>query len=259
MEDDEGFEDQGLLGKMGFKSQTSLVKPWSELLDRIDKFWIPGEAPHQSIIAQTRGGKSHLVRHGIIEPLCQYDKVLVIDVKGDDPTLEGFGHPVRNVPQWNWRFWNDEPDSKWFRLIVEEDWDRARTQVATALAQVRKQGGWVIYLDETRALTDPRPPGIRLQPEVEQIWLRGGSRRNCLLAGTQAPKWVPNSFYTQPQFFWVGRVEDEDSQKRLREIGSLNRSILPTIANLKKHHFLEVDNQEDERHVAISKVEYEGE
>jgi hypothetical protein len=52
-------------------------------------------------------------------------------------------------------------------------------------------------------------------------------------------------------------VEDEDSQKRLREIGSLNRNILPTIANLKKHHFLEVDNQEDERHVAISKVEYE--
>lgn len=239
----------------GLKFKPPDTIPWPDMLDRIDNLWIPGEAPHHSIVAQTRGGKSFLVRHGIIEPLCQGDKVLIIDVKGDDPTLAGFGHPVRNLPKWNWRFWNDEPDSKWFRLIVEEDWNRARSQVAQVLAQVRKEGGWTIYLDETRALTDPRPPGIRLQPEVEQVWLRGGSRNNCLLAGTQAPKWVPNSFYTQPQFFWIGRVEDEDSHKRLREIGSVNRGLLPTISSLKKHHFMEVDNQEDERHIAVSKVD----
>lgn len=254
MAEDDGYDDGDVLQLMNIRFKQPLYKKWNDVLDRIDQFWIPREAPHMSVIAQTRGGKSHLVRHGIIEPLCQNDKVLVIDVKGDDPTLDGFGHPVRQIPTWNWRFWNDEPDSKWFRLVVEEDWNRARSQVAQALATVRKQGGWVVYLDETRALTDPRPPGIRLQPEVEQIWLRGGSRGNCLIAGTQAPKWVPNSFYTQPQFFWVGRVEDEDSQKRLREIGSLNRDMLPAIGSLKKHHFMEIDNQEDDRHIAVTKV-----
>lgn len=232
---------------------------WSSVHSRVGRLWIPGDAPHHSIVAQTRGGKSYLIGNGILKHK-ERENVLIIDVKGDDPTYEEIGQPVRKLPSRFARTFNDwlsegKPREHWYRMVVSEDWGSARKQVSEALAQCYAEHNWTIVLDETRALTDPRPPGLNLSPMVEQLWLRGGSKKISVVAATQGPRWVPRSFYEQAQFHWIGCVEDEDSQKRLREIGGMEREHLQTIKDLEKRNFVYTDRQEDERFRAITMVE----
>ncbi len=235
--------------------------PWDEIHGRVGNFWIPGDAPHHSIVAQTRGGKSFLIGQGILRHK-EYDRVLIVDVKGDDPTYAEIGKPVDKIPKLGIRTFKDwlseaKPREHWYRLVVREDWNDARQQVGKALAQCYKEHDWTIVLDETRALTDARPPGLNLSPLVEQLWLRGGSKGINVVAATQGPRWVPRSFYEQAQFHWIGRIEDEDSQKRLREIGGMERYHLPVIKGLQRHHFIYTDNLDDDgiRFRGITKVE----
>jgi hypothetical protein len=231
--------------------------PFEDVKSRMEDFWLPGQAPHHSIIAQTRGGKSYLIGEGIL-PLIEDEHVLIIDVKGDDPTFKEIGKPVNRIPRRGSRTFNDwlsegKPREHWYRLIVSEDWTDARNQVGKALLDCYKEHNWTVVLDETRALTDPRIPSLNLGPIVEQMWLRGGSKGICVVAATQGPRWVPKSFYEQAQFHWIGRVEDEDSQNRLREIGGMERYHLPQIKTLPKHHFVYTDNQDDTRYRGITK------
>ncbi len=234
---------------------------WFDTHARIGNLWVPKKAPHHSIIAQTRGGKSYLIGNGIL-PHRTYNKVLIIDVKGDDPTYEQIGKPVSKIPKLmsrSFKEWITEskPREHWYRLIVHEDWAAARAQVQQALATCYTEQDWTIVLDETRALTDTRPPSLNLGPMVEQMWLRGGSKGIEVVAATQGPRWVPKSFYEQAQFHWIGIVEDEESQKRLREIGGMERYHLPVIKNLEPHQFVYTDRQSEDgvRYRARTKVD----
>lgn len=234
---------------------------WDNIHERVGGFWLPGDAPHHAIVSQTRGGKSYLIGNGILEHKTR-ERVLIIDVKGDDPTYAEIGNPVDKIPRKFTRSFNDwlseeKPKEHWYRLVVREDWKDAREQVAKALAECYREHDWTIVLDETRALTDPRPPGLNLSPLVEQLWLRGGSKGINVVAATQGPRWVPRSFYEQAQFHWIGRIEDEDSQKRLREIGGMERYHLPVIKGLQRHHFIYTDNLAEDgvRFRGITKVE----
>lgn len=235
--------------------------PWETVHQRVGEFWVPLDAPHHSIVAQTRGGKSYLIGNGILKHK-EHERVLIIDVKGDDPTYAEIGKPVNKIPSLFWRTFNDwiseaKPREHWYRLVVQEDWNDARAQVSKALAQCYKEHDWTIVLDETRALTDARPPGLNLSPMIEQLWLRGGSKGISVVAATQGPRWVPRSFYEQAQFHWIGKIEDEDSQKRLREIGGMERYHLPIIKGLERRHFIYTDNLSEDgvRFRGITKVE----
>lgn len=215
---------------------------WDVVAKELDGMWAFDNAPHHSIIGLTGSGKSYLATRGIL-PLVEHDKVLIIDNKGDDPTLRGIGKPVKQLPhptvvKWKMRQRDRKPRDLWYRLVVTDDWTAARIQVKDAIERVWNDQRWVVVLDETRSLTDPREPGLRLRAYCELIWTKGRSRQVPLIAMTQAPSWVPASFYDQPSFVWIGRINDEDKQKRLREIGGLSRAHLPVIQNLKKRQFL---------------------
>jgi hypothetical protein len=213
-------------------------KPWDEVRYEIYRKWEPKNNPHHSIISISGGGKSYLATRGLL-PMRGWRRNVIIDVKGDDETLDDVGKKVRELPR------NDpmlrkrrDADSLWYRLVVYDDWAKAREQVKNALAHCYRQGNWTIFVDETRNLTDPRVPSLNLRNYVEQIWLRGRSRGVEMVAMTQAPRWVPSSFYDQPSFVWIGRINDERAHQRLREIGGLKRAHLPIIQTLQKREFL---------------------
>lgn len=224
---------------------TPLVIPrvsWDAIRAEIHRTWIPLESPHHSIIGQTGSGKSYFATRGIMS-LIQHDKVLIIDVKGDDPTLRGYGKAVKELPpKWQIemtrRKRNRQPRELWYRLLITPDFDSGRAQVKEALSRVWKEGKWFVVIDETRYLTDRRLPSLNLGAYVERLWTFGRSREISVIAMTQAPKWVPSSFYDQPSFVWIGRINDEDAQKRLREIGGLQKAHLPVIYSIKKREFL---------------------
>jgi hypothetical protein len=227
-------------------------RPWEEVRKDIYDRWKPNDAPHHSIICLTGGGKSYLYTRGLL-PMRGFRRCLILDVKGDDETLEGVGQRVRQVPNSDrWGRDRRKPDSLWYRLIIHDDPKKAQEQVRGALAHVYKQGDWTIFVDETRHLTDPRAPSLGLRSYVEQLWLKGRSRRVEVVGATQAPRWMPSSFYDQPSFVWIGRINDERAHQRMREIGGLKRGHLGIIQKLQKREFLVVGDSGD--YTAITKL-----
>jgi hypothetical protein len=237
------------------KSDSDLVqiptKNWDEVIKRVNKLWKPEFAPHHSIFGQNGSGKTHLITHGLL-PLCQGDNVCIFDNKGDDPVINAAGAKrVRALPSKLRRTLdNDKPKDGWFQLVVHEDVPHAQDQVGRALEQIYKEGNWIVVLDETRAISDPRSPGLGLQPLLDRMWLRGRSRHISVVAATQAPRWVPTSFYDQCQFAWCSRIRDERAHQRVMEIGSMTRAHIPHIARIRKRRWLYMDDEEDETWLA---------
>lgn len=227
-------------------------RSWKAVIQRVDQFWQPEFAPHHSVLGQNGSGKTHLIVYGLL-PLCTDDKCLIIDNKGDDPVLRASGaRPVRSLPRELRRVSLDDgkPKSAWYRLAVYDDVAHAQDQVGAALEQVYREGNWIVVIDETRAVSDPRSPGLGLQPQLDRLWLRGRSRNISLIAATQAPRWVPSSFYDQCQFVWCSRIRDERAHQRVMEIGSMTRAHIPHIAAVRKRRWIYMDDEEDETWMA---------
>jgi hypothetical protein len=237
------------------RSDSDLVtiptRSWKSVIARVDRLWQPQFAPHHSLFGQNGSGKSHLIVHGLL-PLCLFDNVAIFDNKGDDPVLAASGaKPVRRLPSKLVRSLDDNrARDGWFRLVAYDDLNQAQDQFGRALEQIYKEGNWIVVLDETRAISDPRSPGLGLQPLLDRLWLRGRSRRICVIASTQAPRWVPTSFYDQCQFSWSSRIRDDRAHQRIMEIGSMTRAHIPHIASIRKRRWLYMDDEEDETWLA---------
>jgi hypothetical protein len=223
---------------------------WPVVQSRVNQFWAARDAPHISIMAQTRAGKSYLVRHGLL-PLCKWDRVLIIDVKGNDRTLNGLGKPVREIPgrlhSMKQLLRDKKPEDNWFRLITykgPKNVQQARDQVSEAFERVMHEGDWVVIIDELRAITDPQSPGLHLKPYYEEFILRGGSNGVATVSCSQEPRWCPGSFYTQSNFFFFSRIEDDAAQKRLSEVGSA-KALMPHITSIARRWWLYMDNMND--------------
>lgn len=227
------------------------LRSWRSVIKRVDTLWKPEYAPHHSLVGQNGAGKSHLIVHGIL-PLCQFDNVAIFDNKGDDPVLGAAGaRPVRQLPgRLRRTLDNDRAKDGWYRIVVYDEHNKAQDQVGRALERIYSEGNWIVVLDETRAISDPRSPGLGLQPLLDRLWLRGRSRRICVVASTQAPRWVPTSFYDQCQFVWTSRIRDERAHQRIMEIGSMTRAHIPHIANIRKRRWLYMDDEEDQTWMA---------
>lgn len=237
------------------KSDAGLIqiptRSWKEVIERVNKLWVPEFAPHHSIFGQNGSGKTHLIVYGLL-PLCTGDNVCIFDSKGDDPVLAQSGaRPVRKLPNKYRRMMdNDKPKDGWYRLNIYDDVPRAQQQVGDALEKIYNEGNWIVVLDETRAISDPRSPGLGLQPLLDRMWLRGRSRGISVVAATQAPRWVPTSFYDQCQFAWCSRIRDERAHQRIMEIGSMTRAHIPHIARVRKRRWLYIDDEEEETWLA---------
>ncbi len=226
---------------------------WSQHRSWLDHHWLPGQ--HVSVVAVTGGGKSYLLREGLL-PLWRDYRALVIDVKGDDPTLAGVGQVVEGLPSTERTQGRGQPPEhgpRWYRLVVPE-WDfagarkrgrsgleHAQQVTGETLHAAYRMGDWLIVLDEARAVTDHVSTfGLGLQGVVENIWQRGRSRRVTLVACTQQPLWMPGSFYSQPSYLYLGRML-EPPTAHFREIGGDTRVIRETLPQLERWEFLFVE------------------
>ena len=215
-------------------------QPWASVRARIDHMWDPENAPHHSIVGLTRSGKSYLAINGILG-LCKYDRVLIVDTKGDDPSTR-VGRVVRSLPKHTWYSAlgrkQDGPYEKWYRIVAPDDRDKAKSLIGEALNNAYDEGEWVIYIDETWEVTGRGTEGIGLDGVMSKLWRKGGYRHVSVVAATQTPVAVPRLFYDQASFAWIGRIRDEDRQKRLLEIGGLSKRDLPVVGTLKRRQWL---------------------
>jgi hypothetical protein len=226
-------------------------KHWPEVHKFVDHAWDPENNPHHSIIAGTGGGKSFLAINGILKPMCRDDRVLIIDCKRNDKLVASVGKPVTEIPPKTWPTRKREPFDMWFRLCVHDQFTsegrgKAKLQVYNAMHRVYNEGDWVVYFDEIQDIGGIRQPNLGLGMHIDEMYRKGRSRHLSILASTQAPRYVPGSFYDQASWAWIGRLADEDRRKRMREIGGMPKDALPIVGELQKRDFLLAANDGEE-------------
>jgi hypothetical protein len=229
--------------------------------DGEDIGWKAGE--HASVFAPTDGGKTYLIRHGLL-PLWQRYPVLWLKFKPNDGTLDGMGNRVKEYPSWDRRFkyrhrkadsadWDKDPE--WFVVeLPTYEWRagrhesegvrRARALAGHCLDRAYREGGWVIVIDEVRAFSDVEPPALQLRALLENNWQRGRSQPLTVIAATQQPANAPSSMYDQPRWVFLGRTLDAGRHERIGEIGGDTDSIEAALPTLRHQEFIAVDRRE---------------
>lgn len=218
---------------------------WEEHAAELGRTWKPGQ--HVAIIAPTDWGKTHLVLKGL-EPLWPREfPWLLLDVKGRDPILGGWGHAGKKLPP---RFLRHRMEEQRFRVVpphIVEATASARQLVLGALhtawnecgGKPGQEGfrGWVVHINEAAALAGARPPDLNLEAWIKWLYQRG--RPHITVIGeTQRPAGVPRAMYDQASHVYMGGPVDDAAVKRLAEVGGDTDNIVRIIHYLREPQFL---------------------
>lgn len=221
----------------GFPSRQS----WNEVREHLRTSWRPGE--HFSVVAPTGYGKSHLIVRGLLP---RFTHVLTLDVKGDDPILKRYGgQRVRGFPtklDLLRAELSDRNPERRYRIhpgglgaSAKRSFDDAFRGAWSAGAHRKTDGAWVLNIDEARIMSDH----LGMKDHLTTGWVLGRGRGITMVAGTQAPRFVPSEFYDQASWLAIGRFRDKRILQRLGEIGGTVgdnvdlRSVLPTLERSK--------------------------
>lgn len=227
----------------------AIVYPWNEMNaligEEIDEFRKINSGIHIGLLATNRGGKTTLVTganqgNGL---LSHFEDVLVIDSTGDPGFIKDYGKPIQKYSGIHGHR----------RLSVSSANPQSRSSIIRAISKAKSQGSITIYVDELRQLVDPKFFG--LLPMLEDVWLFGAKHNVSLIAGTQAPRWIPGAFYDQSKMCFVSKMRDARTRKRLGEIGGggVDGKLLDSIvANLERYQFAHIGIDGD---ISISKFE----
>lgn len=204
--------------------------PWVDLTASLKTDIQPGY--HMGLICPTRGGKTTLALGGLLP---HFENVLVIDSTADPkPPMLDWGKPIGR--------WDKNLEGH-RRLTTTDMTGESADKIHGVLSRAFRQGDIAIYLDEIRQMADKKFLG--LGAVLDHLWLFGGKRNITVIGATQAPRWVPSSFYDQSRMHFLFRIRDDRAMKRLAEIGGDYNSLKDLIPTLDKYEFAYVNPDGD--------------
>lgn len=125
-----------------------------------------------------------------------------------------------------------------------------REVMKDALSLAYHEGGWCVFVDEGRYLSDI----LGLRKEMVLLLIQGRSQKNSMVIGTQRPRHVPLEAYDQATHIFIWRDPDLQNVARTAEIIGMNkREAQEKVSGLQYHEFLYYNTRTGE--TAISKVE----
>jgi hypothetical protein len=190
---------------------------WRQSLD-----WEQGE--HFTLIGPTGSGKSTLA---VDDLLPRRDYVIALVTKRKDPVV----WDLRNRGYDVFRDWQDIPHEVSPRRVIAppsngvRDLGGQQEAFASALSAAYRQGGWTVYLDEMRYVTD----FLGLARDCELLWHQGRSEGTTVLAGAQRPRHAPLVAYSQATHVAFWKTNDDQDIRRMSEIGGVDRHRLAEV------------------------------
>jgi hypothetical protein len=207
-----------------------------------ERGWRQGE--HLTAVGRTESGKTTLLR----ELLPRRDYVVVMATKKQDPSLyepliaQGFVLTDKFDPS---------PDAEHGPKVIfkpalrgpaPEDLLEQREAFREALAGIFAEGGWCVYCDEVRYLSD----NLKLRADLEVLWLQGRTLGVTMVCGTQRPVSIPVlAFDAHHLFYW--KTADKRDILTMTEYVGVNQDVGRfTIPRLARHEVLYIDTVTDE-------------
>lgn len=221
------------------------VLPWEEFAEMFSREHKQGE--HVAIVGPTGSGKSVL---GL--SLCQIvgarmgkdrrpSRVVVLATKPRDDTVTALGWPV--VKRWPPAY-GQEHCVVWPRKGTPSTIAAQQRRVFSPLLDViYQEGGQTVYIDEAGYFEVALPKGLGLASTMEQYWTAARANKITLIAGTQRPRHVTRSMWSEPSWVCVFAPEDEDDLKRVAELSGAKDAVLEITSQLGGHEFVCVRRQ----------------
>lgn len=210
--------------------------PWDTFLARMD--WRPGE--HVTLIGPTGRGKTEA---GVMllkeRTWCVFLGTKRKDTTQDELKKMGFRTVKQAVDV------NPSISSKYIFKPSFPKGASAETlkkehgaAFSRALIHVREQTGWTVLVDETRYISQT----LRLNSELEMLWLQGRSEKTTIIANTQRPRFIPLEAYDQATHLLMWSHPDRNDIDRVAELTGLNRDLVLTVLpSLPKHDILYIN------------------
>ncbi len=199
--------------------------------------WRQGE--HIALIGQTGCGKTTLAY--LLLAIRQY--TTVIATKPKSPSLTRFARDrgyevIKDWPKKGQRvgakrvLW---PPMSNFSQVVNQ-----RAIIGRAFNDIYGAGGWCVYADELRYVTET----LKLQFAVELFLQQGREIGISFVGGMQRPKFVPLAVYTNSTHLFFWREKDVNNLRRIGEINSVDPYfVAEVVTQLPEHEFLYINSR----------------
>lgn len=204
-----------------------------------ERGWIQGQ--HLTGVGKTQSGKTTLLR----ELLPRRDYVVMFATKRKDPIyrkLERDGFVL--VEKFDAS--PDGPRKVIFRPPLrgpeEADLLEQREAFREALTAIYNEGGWCVWCNEVRYLSD----NLKLRAPLEVLWLQGATLGITMLAETQRPVSIPVLAFDANHLFFFKTADKRDILTMTEYTGVNQDSARFTIPRLPKHEVLYIDTVTDE-------------
>jgi hypothetical protein len=217
---------------------------FGDFLSQFD--WEQGQ--HVTMVGTTGSGKTTLA----MQLLPRRTYTIVLATKNKDrvlyPDLECQGFVMTaKADEINW----EETPKVIFRPKLEvkrgEPVKLARSEQGVAfeecLADVFTEGGWCLYADEIRYITD----NPKLKEWMEVLWLQGRSNDISIMVATQRPVSIPLLAFDQASHLFFWKNTDMVNIKRMSEMSGADQEMVRyVIPRLPEHEFLYINTRTGE-------------
>lgn len=198
---------------------------WAEFLAQFK--WKQGQ--HVTLVGSTGSGKTTLAR--ALLPARDYTIVLATKRKDSslyDP-LRKEGFILQQIL--------DLDDEKYPKILFQprmktpnaKGLEEQKEAFESALIEIFDEGGWCIYADEVRYLTD----NLKLRGVFDVLWLQGRSLKITVVVSTQRPVSIPLLAFDQAYHIFCWRQTLKDDIQRISEFAGIAaetvRYVLPRL------------------------------
>lgn len=219
---------------------------WNDFIR--DFRWSQGE--HITAIAPPGAGKTTLFE--ALLPMRGYN--VIFGTKPADPLYNriikgGF----RRVESFSDIKAYDKNVLLWPRMAktIPESIDKQRETFRSALDTIVKQGGWSVWLDESKYIAEM----LMLRKEISFCVDQLRSNNSSVICGAQRPAWLPPSVLANASHVFLWKSTNRDDQIKLADIGGIDaKAVRDEAKALGRHEFIYIKTRGTRSGMVISQV-----
>ena len=230
--------------------------PWDQIAGRIQRRIIrpPGFNPHIVALGQTRSGKDHMVRYGILPVVPLARAVLLKTKPGTDRTWEGWGNLAMAAelqPGFGRAYSGDRTPRYRISLVPGRT---TQDDARRLLEQLAAEGEMIVIVGDAARLTDPPGRGgFGLEGLFTHMMNEGAGNGLTVIACANSSAWAAAGIKDQSAAVLIGR-SGGDMRDNFAAIAGLDRKsgerkALDTIA---PHWWLYSDHVDGELYAAVA-------